>query len=182
MTATMKRNKPVLFLVVVVVTMFGCAKEKSVSSGEAVTPDSAQSASDRQSIIQSKTGAFVAEHSFGRYTIEVVSMSKVISDDAEYKSRCENWNLREADIVKIVRKSKVITGSDVHDLYYRLPCVYNVHLNINGIAYSMEVNAGSFMYLHNAEQSSYLGCSDEACTKYFIETDGDLGRDIPTEN
>jgi len=177
----MKRNGIFLFLAIVVAA-FGCAKEKSLPSGEGVIFDSTQLANDGQSTIQSKTEAFSVQHSFERDTIKVVWMSKSIEADSVYKSRCEDWNLHEYDVAEILGKSKVITGMDVHDLYYRLPCIYNVGLTINGVGYSMEVNAGSFMYLYNAMHSTYLGCSDEACTKYFIETGGDFKRDIPNEN
>lgn len=157
--------------------MGACTGQKS-KIDSVVTGDTIQTVPNSNPITHASVDTFEVGHLFDLDSIQVLSTYRLIEDDAEYGLRCKSWHLNAKDIEMIIRKSRVITGSDAHDLYYRLPCRYEADVKINGTEYSLMLNAGSFLYLSNQSARLYLGCSDEACAKFFLESGGNMARDI----
>ncbi len=98
---------------------------------------------------------------------------------SEYKEACVNWRLDEEEITKIFTMSRVISGSEMHDLYYDLPCRIHGEVRIGKVLFNFMINGGSFAYVYNSNQNFYLGCSQEKCKDLFIEQGGNIERDVP---
>ncbi len=104
----------------------------------------------------------------------------VITDSSsEYQNKCLKWKLSEEQIIQIFRMSMKISGSEMHDLYYDLPCRITGQILINKKLFNFIINGGSFAYVFNSIENFYLGCSGERCKKYFIVQGGNQQRDVP---
>ena len=74
--------------------------------------------------------------------------------------------------------SEPITEAEAMQIYYHLPCQYESVIVSNGDTLLVEVNAASYIWLHNEDTSFYYGCSSDECQKYFLMQGGNVERDL----
>lgn len=111
--------------------------------------------------------------------VKIDTTATLKDSTSEYKEACIQWKLDEEEIIKIFVLSKIISGSEIHDLYYDLPCRINGEVRIGKVLFNFIINGGSFVYVYNFDQKFYLGCSQEKCKEFFIEQGGNMARDVP---
>lgn len=116
------------------------------------------------------------------YEVTHIDAKPTLTDaSSEYSSACSGWRVSAGEAVEIFKLSKLISGSEMHDLYYDLPCRLKGTLLINREEYRFIMNAGSFTFVFRDENRFYLGCADNACKPFFIVQGGNLERDVPKE-
>ncbi len=115
--------------------------------------------------------------------ISVIIESDVIISDTstEYRGKRINWKLKSEDVLSILKLSKEISGSEMHDYYYDLPCKIKGKIFWHGDSLNFIANAGSFIYIYSKQKGIYLGCSSKACKKLFVLQGGDIKRDLPKD-
>ena len=113
-------------------------------------------------------------------TVLVLTVNKTIVEDStnEYMNECDTWNLSKNDIKEIINISHYISNEEKHYLYYVMPCEISGEIIVNNISFNFIINAGSTMYLYNADTAYYLGCSSEDCSRFFVLPGGDPDRDL----
>jgi hypothetical protein len=111
--------------------------------------------------------------------IRVDSISEVTDTRSEFATKCVAWKISSLDLLSVLKLSKVIDGSEVHDLYYDLPCRIHGEILLSGEKYKFILNGGSFVYVYNQHDRFYLGCADERCRPFFVVQGGNIQRDVP---
>jgi len=90
---------------------------------------------------------------------------------------CVAWKMSDDDVKKIFSLVKPISSEAKGGLYNSLPCYYEAEVLYEGISYTMEINAASFIVLHNENSNVYFGCPSEACNTFFILPGGNASGD-----
>ena len=103
----------------------------------------------------------------------------LIDSTHEKASDCSDWNLTKLEVIQVLRLSTVIdTPSDLHYLYYVMPCEITGDMLIGKNEYSYSINGGSYLSISNSDTTFYLGCISEECKNLFITQGGDPERDL----
>lgn len=127
---------------------------------------------------ESFTNSFKEEdNSFVFNDIKILSIKKVFDKNRypELNDDCAKWIITKEDIVNVVSISEKMTGTDMEYLYNTLPCEYEGELIIDGKEYYYSINAGSYIILvDDKDNSTYLGCSNKKCEKFFIMEGGKI--------
>lgn len=113
--------------------------------------------------------------------IEVVSIEKECDESFDYsflEKDINSWILNKKDVKRVIKMSEPINQIDLHHLFYDLPCFYKGIVKIRGVTYDFELNAASYIWLHNSDTSFFQGCSSEKCSKFFLIQGGDVKRDL----
>ena len=84
---------------------------------------------------------------------------------------CKNWNLKEEDVIEIIKKNKSISKEELHYLFDMNTCVYNGKMTYNNKNYDFTINSGGYIYINY--NNILLGCFTGDCTKYFLTTGED---------
>jgi hypothetical protein len=158
----------------------GCNQKGAKVNGLAL--DTVRETAHRPDILNEGDISLLLGDSLIHQNVKVIQLGEkaVLKDSAsEYRQMCAQWTLNNEQVLEIVGMSKIISGSEMHDLYYDLPCRFNSKIEIKGREYNVIINGGSFLYIYNELQQFYLGCSSDECKKYFLEQGGDRNRDIP---
>lgn len=116
-------------------------------------------------------------------SIVIKSIKKTINltDRNAYSARCNDWMLDSADIVNVMHHSHSIDQTEFSYLYYVLPCEINGLVLVDGKKYLYKVNGGSFFSIVTRDAEFYFGCSADVCSQWFVETGGDVKRDLDVQ-
>ena len=104
-------------------------------------------------------------------TFEILNSKKGITDQSSYKdtSKCKGWTIPQTIIPSIIKDSKVISGSEWHDIFGVFPCIISGQLSQNGQIYKFEINSGSWIYILGSGETTILGSFKKKYEKYFID-------------
>lgn len=98
------------------------------------------------------------------------------NDKAIYH-QCQEWKLTCKEVHEIFSLAKPISSEEKEGLYNWLPCYFTSEVLYNGSAYTMEINAASFIVLYNKKRTLYFGCSSRDCSKFFVLSGGNASAD-----
>ncbi|SHN46173.1 N-acetylmuramoyl-L-alanine amidase [Chitinophaga sp. CF418] len=114
-------------------------------------------------------------------SILIKSMEKVTGINGKGEpiiSKCKDWTLDSASIVKMIRNSYPINSHDFMYLYNVLECELTGKIAINNVPYKIVINAGSYFKLFGNDTTYIFGCSSENCKQFFLKQGGDPERDL----
>ncbi len=80
---------------------------------------------------------------------------------------CSGWTISGESLYKVIKHSKLISGTEWDLCFDVLPCVIKGQLKQNGQLYQFEVNGGSWLYLKSKDMTVILGDYDNDDKKYF---------------
>lgn len=172
---------------IVVLLLYCCRKPEPAATKNAPADSTLQypatkSVAEEPAVYQEpKPDAFDLNHSFRHDDIQIGEVDWNVESSQHPEPECKGWTLAAGDLKDIIKLSHVVSGSEIHDLYYTLPCSFETKLVIDGVPFSANINAGSYLYLFNDSTQCYLGCSDDSCRRFFLKTGGNFERDIPKE-
>lgn len=114
-------------------------------------------------------------------SIFIKSMEKVVRINGKGEpimSKCKDWTLDSASIVRMIRNSYPINSHDFMYLYDVLECELTGKIEINDVPYKLVINAGSYFKLFGNDTTYIFGCSGENCNQFFLKQGGDPERDL----
>lgn len=126
-----------------------------------------------------------------------ISYSQIRNNDSKYYSKCKasnstgaktskkelQWSLSKNDILNIIKLSKEIEFTDVHNYYSTSPCNIKVdELILNNKSFEVELNGGSYFYLTNKKVVKIYGCEKPECKKYFLTSIEEVASDNDNSN
>lgn len=93
--------------------------------------------------------------------IRILSMYKDLDTTVTYyymdTAACKNWELRQIDILRVLKLSEPISGTEWDLSYEVFPCSYKGEFVMAEKRGEYEVNAGSFVALTFRDTTIYLG-------------------------
>ena len=104
--------------------------------------------------------------------IRIIEFNKsMIETSMPDSTVCKKWNLKEEDVIEIIKKNKSISKEELHYLFDMNTCVYNGKMTYNNKNYDFTINSGGYIYINY--NNIRLGCFTGDCTKYFLTTGED---------
>ena len=88
---------------------------------------------------------------------------------------CSGWTLTDAQIVSIIRGSRIITGPEWHHLFEHLPCSISGQLEQNELTFDFSINGGSWLVISRGDSTSRYGDFDNTHETLFISHPGENG-------
>lgn len=81
---------------------------------------------------------------------------------------CDDWELQEFEIKKIIQESRPINGPEWHHLFDHLPCTIEGLLIQDSVQFEFSFNGGSWFTITSADTSITYGSFDEENRKFFL--------------
>lgn len=84
-------------------------------------------------------------------------------------SKCGSWKLDKVAIKKIILHAETIDGTTWDLAFSVLKCSKLVYVKQHGLPYTIEINAGAYFTVDNADTTVRFGDFNKADLKYFLE-------------
>jgi hypothetical protein len=102
------------------------------------------------------------------FDIDQLSASNSYPTAAADSSICNSWKIDSDVLYEIIEHARPVSGIEWHHLFGHYPCRYTGVLIQGGEKYEFSVNAGSWMYVSNADSTLILGSFDPKFDKHFV--------------
>lgn len=84
-------------------------------------------------------------------------------------TKCSSWLLTKSDIEKIIKNSEPIDGTTWDLSFSVFTCIKAVNVVQAGQQFVVEINAASFLSVHNGDTTVLFGDYQKSDRKYFLE-------------
>lgn len=167
---------PFTFLFILKVNFF-CTEHKEVKKDSIVVvkPDSTALVTNVpvvEDMPAVKKGPFDSIVAIDKETsIRIISIEKKCKPqnlEDKYTKRYQQWTLDTSDIIKIIRHSEPTHFMEIDAAYNTLACEVSGDVMIDNKPFRYDVNAGSYLYLHNKDTSYILVCDSKECRNLFL--------------
>lgn len=100
--------------------------------------------------------------------ISIVDTFNMHTTDTD-ASKCGSWKLDKLAVKKIILHAEPIDGTTWDLAFSVLKCSKLVYVKQYGLPYTIEINAGAYFTVDNADTTVRFGDFNKADLKYFLE-------------
>jgi hypothetical protein len=151
-----------LFLLFILI---GTTSMRAFTQSKTTIPPS-QDVNSKTNTTQTKKIDFKLDQPF-----QIIYYKRGITDQSTAKdtNMCKGWTLSEKDLIRTIKDSKIIGGTEWDLSFEVLPCIISGQLKQNGKLYDFQVNGGSWTYIRAHHITIILGNYKKEDEKYFLE-------------